>query len=192
MATKKFFIIFLIILAAGILLYFVFNQGLHPIAIVEGKLINHRTFEKGYRASLYYYQNSLGANSDQFEDFEKLKGELKKSVLQNLIDNVLVDKRLTALLGNAANERVNKKIENLKLNSQEFGEATLILYGLGFQDFKDLILVPLARKEVLVEYLKTDFQDADLESLLMEARQQASVIMLDSTFSWENGAVVIN
>ena len=189
MKKKHFFAIFLVIIGFGIGLYFVFNQGYFPVAIVEGKFITQRTLDKGYAASVQYYKTTAGDSID-LQGLDNLAKDIKGAVLDSLIENILITNRLTGLLGRNADEAVETKIQNLTMNVAEINEATKILYGLDFDEFTALILRPQGAREVLEDFLAN--QQEDIDQWLIDRRGEASVIILDRSFTWQDGRVVVD
>ena len=106
-----------------------------------------------------------------------------------MIENVLIYDGLKERLGGDVTNAVSEKLQNLNMNEAQVGEATAVLYGLTFQEFKDIILIPQATKEILEVYLSEEKKD--IGGWLKEARAGASVTLLIKEFSWKDSQLMI-
>src|SRR3990172_1707825 len=92
---------FWLFIAASIFTIFVFCVWiilfrLYPIALIDWKIISAKDFNKDYSAALTYYKNALelsGGDSKVLEADETGK-EIKRALLENFIENVLIDEEL--------------------------------------------------------------------------------------------------
>src|SRR3989344_241693 len=83
---KKFAITFLSLISVGLLTYFIANQGWYPIAIVNGKFITERDLRKEYSAAARYYAEAFNLG----QETKLLKKEIRRAILDKLIENVLI------------------------------------------------------------------------------------------------------
>ncbi|MEK7192109.1 MAG: SurA N-terminal domain-containing protein [Patescibacteria group bacterium] len=179
----KYFITFLVLIVAGLGAYFIFHLGYYPIAIVNGKVIMASSFKNMYASAYQYYAKAVG-NLEQInnDDFKK---ELKRQVLNQLIERSLISSALKNLVGQNLENLVKEKISLPALDEPDFQESIALLYGLSIADFKTMILEPQAQKEILEKELvntKTNFSN-----WLTEVRKTAKVTLLMAGFNWQDG-----
>ena len=186
MKYKKFAITFLSLISAGLVIYFIANQGWYPIAIVNGKFITERDLRKEYSAAARYYAEAFNLG----QETKLLKKEIRRAILDKLIENVLIYDELKEKLGGDMASAVSSKLQNLNMDETQVGEATTVLYGLTFQEFKDIILIPQATREILEVYLLEEKKD--IGDWLAEARAGASITLWIKEFSWKNNQLIIN
>jgi len=178
----------LIMMAGGVSLYYVANQGFFPVAIVNSKLISAKTLNQEYAAAFKYYSAVLdtysGKNSET--DFLESRKEIKRAVLDKIIEDTLVYGELKRAVGKDLAAIVDNKIGD-KSEGQNLKEAALTLYGLDAGDFRKLVLAPQARREILAGRLY--LEKKDFNQWLAAARVNARVIILSPGFEWKDGKV---
>lgn len=181
------YIIFLTFIIVGLTVFSIISAGYYPILSVNGHLVSARTFWKSYQAGSIYYQNIIEISGPNIPENEVLSQfDLKRSVLTQLIENVLIEEGAKSELGDDLNYLVKNKISKLN-QDKKTNEATQILYGLGFADFEKIVLVPLARQEILTGRLFLEGQD--LEDWLEKAKKSSQVKIFSGEFLW-NGSEV--
>ncbi|MEK7590473.1 MAG: hypothetical protein AAB454_02055 [Patescibacteria group bacterium] len=185
MKSKKFIITFLSLISGGLVIYFIASNGWYPIAIVNGKFITEQNVRKEYSAAARYYVEAFNVK----QGAGLFRKEIRRAVLDKLIENVLIYDGLKERLGGDVTNAVSEKLQNLNMNEAQVGEATAVLYGLTFQEFKDIILIPQATKEILEVYLSEEKKD--IGGWLKEARAGASVTLLIKEFSWKDSQLMI-
>lgn len=185
MKQYHFFAIFLLIMAAGLGIFVVANQGLYPVAIVDYSFITAKTWSKHFDAASQYYTLYLNVKNLSSEAAQ----EIKRATLDKLIENVLVYKSLREIAGPGSEILVADRMQKLNLERDELREATSMLYGITFEEFKQLALLPEARREILESRLLAE--NRNFNEWLVEIKANASVILLTPQFSW-NGKRVEN
>jgi len=98
-----------------------------------------------------------------------------------LIENVLIKSELKIKVGADLPALVKKKIP-------PFQESAAAVYGLTGAEFKELVLTPQAHRELLEGRLS--LENADFQSWLHEARQNAAVYIFINGLKW-NGTEVV-
>ncbi len=161
-----------------ILVFFVLlGLNLYPVAFTSDWLITQKQLNKITAASLVYYQKTLSvyATSTPIIDAE-LKKEIKRAALDKMIEDKLIDETLTKKLGaEKLKKSVNEKLANLSLNG-EIANASQILYNLSLNDFKNLVLTPEAKREILKEQ----------RIVLQEIKKLYHPIILTPGFYWQS------
>src|SRR3989344_5828865 len=168
--------------------YFVLG-GFYPIVLVDFKIISSRDFNKDYFGALIYYKNALDVYDSDSDliNADEVKNEIKRAVLDNLIENILIDKELKSELSSFnINELTDKKIEEA-IRGKSVKEEAKTLYGFSYKEFKDRVMVPQAKKEIL----ETNFlsKGEKFEEKIAEAKSKAKVAIFLSGFQW-NGKEV--
>lgn len=184
-----YYMTFLAIIFAGLGFYYIVQAGYYPVAVVGGDIILAGELREEYSAALYYYANSpfTGQRPDVTGgDFQK---ELRRAVLQELIEKSLVVKGLAARAGDEAENLVDRKIQEQNIDVQTLGDAARALYGITAADFVRLALVPRAQREVLESRLF--LENKKLDDWLKEAAESATVFIITPEFYWKDGMVAL-
>ena len=187
---KNIFLVFIIIALAGIAAtgaYLILSQS-YPVALVDWKPISAKNFNNDYQAALVYYKNALEiyAKDSAVLDADETKTEIKRAILDNLIENALIEKKLRQEIGNNKfYETISNKIEEA-VEKGNVRKAAETIYGFSFDEFKERVLTPQAKKEVFEELFKKDFEEK-----LKEIKTAAKIIMLLPDFEWNGEGVII-
>ena len=182
---KNIFLVFIIIALAGIAAtgaYLILSQS-YPVALVDWKPIFAKNFNNDYQAALVYYKNALEiyAKDSAVLDADETKTEIKRAILDNLIE-----KKLRQEIGNDKfYETISNKIEEA-VKKGDVRKAAETIYGFSFDEFKERVLAPQAKKEVFEDFFKKDFEEK-----LKEIKSTAKIIMLLPDFEWNGEGVII-
>lgn len=188
---NKKYLIFLGIIIVGAGAVFIFD-GYWPVVFVGGSSVSYRTFEKSYQASLSYYQNGLKAENEDpnMANSDDFKKDLKRAVLESLIEQKLIEAVLAETIKKSDLERmVAERIAKFNVDSQNFIIGAQLLYGLPAEEFKKIVLIPKAEREIFESRLIGDNQT--LDNWIATQKSQAKVSILISGFSWSEGKVVV-
>ena len=163
----------------------------YPIMVVNGALISARRFEQNFASAAVYRDNLVRSNEGSQETVEALQRvtfeDLGAGVLDQLVAAVLVDRGARREVGSDLPGLVHGKIDEYG-NDPEIQRGVQTLYGMGYADFRDEVLVPQAERDILAGRLFLRGQD--IEQWLAGERQQASVYVLSSRFRWDGEKVV--
>lgn len=165
--------------------------GIYTVAIVGTTPIFARTWQKAENAAKNFElatARARGAEPINFSSVEnrELLLEVKRGTLTFLIEDAIILQRggeVTEGLGTLSRERV---VEALRQGNDP-EKAARAVYGLSMNDFRDLVLLPQARRDVLKEALVEKSQDFD--TWLRDAKKRASVRLMFVPFKW-NGEVI--
>ncbi|MDP3052488.1 MAG: hypothetical protein Q8N22_00855 [bacterium] len=176
-------IIKIIISSIGLLIlafFVLLKLNLYPVAFTSNWLITEKQLDKITAASLVYYQKTLSVYAAGTPIIgEELKKEIKRAALDKMIEDKIIEDTLTKKLGaEKLKKSVNEKLANLSLNG-EIANASQILYNLSLNDFRDLVLTPEAKREILKE------QGIDLR----EIKKSCHPIILAPGFYWQGGVL---
>lgn len=182
----KFKFTFLVIIFSGLALYYLIRAGFYPVAVVNYTIISRREFTQSYQAATVYYKNALAAYVGKELDNKsarELVVELRRAVLDHLIENVLIYNELENRVGSELVVLSEKKIPPFRES------AALAVYGLNAADFKELVLVPQAQREILESRLESE--NGNLDEWLTDARKSATVVLLMFGFEWDGASVKV-
>lgn len=186
---KKYLLFILMVLVViGWLIF----SGTYPVAFVGFKPIFAEDFNKNYSASMVYYEKALKtyAKNSQMLEADEIKKEIKRAVLDNLIENALIKKELKKEVGqNELNRLIDKKIKEIS-ESQTFQKAAGTLYGFSFEEFKEKVLIPQAKREILES--RIFLSGENFKEKLKEIKSKAKVMIFLPEFEWDGGKVIIN
>jgi len=181
---NRFYIQFLAIIFAGLGIYYILSSGLYPIAIVNRHWISARAFRQDHAIAQAYYGTVVKA-----KNADELLKEIKRATLDKVIENELVYQELQKRLGTQLSAAVEKVVSDGTKDKPQLATAVQKIYGIGFDQFKDLVLVPEARIELLESRL-SDSQET-LAGWLIEKRKDASIILLTTEFGWDGMEIVL-
>lgn len=190
MKRHHFYIGLIAIVLAGSGVFYILNNGLYPVALVNGSAISANEFERVATAALHFYVKSSEAVKRRTlteEEVDALYAEIRRGTLDKLIGERLVDAELAARFGERARALAEEKVDTA--SSDELRAAVPALYGMAYADFRDMLLVPEAKVEVLKESLGRDSLDA--QTWFSSARGSARVAVFLPNLFWKNGGVEI-
>ncbi len=184
---------YLLFILAGLFLigagWFIFSEN-YPVAFIGLKTISAKDFNKNYYSSLTYYKKALETYSQDSKTLEadESKKEIKRAVLDNLIENILIDRELRKeLKPNDLNALIEKKMSEIS-ESQTADKAVETLYGFSFADFKELVLTPQAKREIFEGRLF--LAGIDFGEKMKNVRSLARVMIFLPGFNWDGKEVV--
>lgn len=154
------------------------TYGFVPVMKVEREIVTLAQFLKVYSAISHF--DGLSQKNPSSD------ADLKRRAFTNIIESKFLDtivKKTNANLG--ADELVEKLVSESKALS--LGEASERLYGLSATEFKQLVLLPEARKELLERHY--EYNPDELEKLWTDLYQTAEVKIYYPGFYWENGDI---
>ena len=116
--------------------------------------------------------------------------EVRRLALDSLIEQQLVFSELLSREGEAEVELGVKAKLAASTSTATLADAVEALYGVSAAEFESAVLVPIARQELLLDSFGGEA--AQLDSWLVQARQQAAVMILISDLAWNGTEVVKN
>ena len=186
---KKTIIILSAIAAIVFVLIVLINAGEYPVARVNSSFITARYFARQYGAASVYSEaviKSIGQiASSTFKENVSDK-DMRAVVLDQLVEQDLIHAKVRNLLAGDYDSLLKNKIAKYETNDKLKGVVDK-LFGLSYGDFHDLILVPLAEKDLLSARLFLEGEH--YEDWIKEARAGASVSIYSSAFAWDGAGV---
>jgi len=184
-------IIALVIVLAACVVGVVLAVGYYPIASVNGTLISASAFRTELGAARTYSQQARTVYQDiptstiQFAAANDT--DLSRIVLDTMVENVLVEKGIQAVVGTGSSHIVDDKIATYTPQGELAG-ASQTLFGLSEGAFREYILLPQAEREVLGS--KLFLTGSTLAIWTKEARTTAHVRIFSPQFGWDGTQVV--
>lgn len=180
---NKYLVGFIVILVIGIgaALWFF---GFAPVLSVEGKNVNAGEFAK-IEAAITQFNTVSHASATS-----TLPVEIKKQVLGNLIDRMLLDK-LVAQTDPSISQKAADLVKDTIAKNTNFSiaDAAQKLYGLSVDDFTDLVLIPQAKRNLVAEHYKDD--PSKLNAIWDDLTKNSKVTIYYPGFYYENGEVKV-
>lgn len=188
MKKQHFFVTFLTLIFMGLLGYYILHSGYYPIAIVNGELIGAYRLNKESSARYTYYTRTAAISGIDVRENNSFIVELRQSVLSGLIDETIINQELRKLFNSDIQAVAERRVGEHEAEIGELDTVASVLYGLSLEDFKKIVLVPQAKKDLLREKLAERGNDAD--KWIIDAKKSARVRIFSTRFSWNGAAVV--
>lgn len=180
------------VIAIGVLVfaYWGISSKAYPVATVNDSFIATRLFQLAGTAARTYYENVSGTYGGLASTTEtQFESHMRQVALQALIEDELVAAELMTIFeAEPLRAAVDKRIaEALASSSQTTPDAVRALFGLTLDEFKEVVLAPRARLELLEAELARSGRSLDdwLQAALYGARVSISV----SDLEWKSGRV---
>ncbi len=190
MRKHHFYIGFVAVVALGAGIFYVLHNGLYPVATVNGAVVTADEFQHTAVAALNFYvkaKERVAARQLTVEERDALFDEIRRATLDKLVEESLIEAELKRRVGAHAAARAEEKLKAAE--RADFREAVPQLYGVSYDDFLALVLLPQARREVLNDALAADAVDA--QTWLANARETAQARIFLPALVWQNGTVEI-
>jgi len=177
---KKSVIIFAIIILLGMSALAVFDFA--PVISIDGERVGLADFLKVQSAVRHMDMNGNGGVLKLSDE------EVKQRVFGNIIDKVFLDKLISQIdttLDKKADDLVKQSIDqspNLQLDT-----AARKLYGLSAEDFKELVLIPQAKRDLLTERFKDNQEQ--LNQMWEDLVKTADIKVYYPGYKWEGGEI---
>lgn len=186
------YVIFSSFIIFGFVVFFLISGGYYPILSVNGNFVSARTFWKNYQASSVYYQKVMDAYSSTVQGKSKIEpvnvSEVKRLALTQIVENILISAEVQKELGGDLDTIVAGRINKID-GDKDLQKAAEGVYGLNFAEFKDEILVPLAKEEILTGRLF--LEGKKLSDWLDEAKKSSQVKIFSRQFFWDGKEIQV-
>jgi hypothetical protein len=189
--NKKKIIILISLVVAAVLAIVVLTE-FYPVAFVNWRPIAAKSFETDYSSARIYYQKALETydrNQAVVLDSLEIQKELKRAVLDKLIENVLIEEELEKRLKNDDVEKmVAEKIKEA-IKEKDIKKEVETLYGLSLEEFKERFLKPQAKSEIFASRLLLENKNFDEE--LKKIKKEAKAAIFLPGFKWNGERVIM-
>ncbi len=188
--TKRRLLLLVLIGIVGSISYLIISQS-YPVAFVGWQPISAISFNKDFNTAIFYYQKAMETyNKSQATamDSAEIKQEIKRAVLDKSVENILILNELKKRLKNTEiAQMVENKINEI-LKGQDIAKQVATIYNLSLDAFREQVLIPQARLEILQARLV--LENKNFDEWLKDAKQQTKVIILLPGFNWNGEGVV--
>lgn len=165
--------------------------GIYPVAFVNGSPILARAWKEAEAAAIQFMQATMVSSGKAPIDFShpenaRLLLQARKDALLALIENKLVTKEGDEVIEDF-DMRAQERVDSAVRGSVNLKQGAELLYGLDFNKFRDLVLLPQARRDLLRETFEKKKQDFSRWFSALKAN--ARVRLLFTPFLWDGERV---
>ncbi len=185
---NKYHITLLSFLGVGMFIYFLTISGNYPIAYVNGDFISQKSYNEYLVSAVHYYSEAskVANNGEPIQDFSPYIPEIRRSILDKIISDSIIESRLEDVLGSDLDGMVSKKIEPA-IQSDKFPQYASSLYGISFERVRKIVLEPQARQEILQGRLS--LENLNFDNWISEAKKNAKIHIFINDLKWDGSAV---
>lgn len=165
----------------------VIMTGLYPVALVEGSPIWRRQWLKAEVAEKKLTNTqakSFGFKPVNFtvSGNQDLLRVLKRDTLTALIEDKIISVEGKKIIENFEDLSQKRLMDTLQSGGADFNQAVRTVYNLSLKDFKNLVLLPQARRDVLRVFLASEGKN--FEEWLKETKHRKEVKLFLVPFRW--------
>lgn len=165
--------------------------GLYPIAIVNGSWIMayryHNSYQLAYNYYSFYNYNNPDLTQADKNDFDK---ELKKAAIENSIDSVFINSRLSQELGATdLNQKINNEVDKLLSDGKVKSDLLDKVLKTSEKNAREYFLNDLAKSQILSGRLA--LESKNILEWISEQRKVSKVSILIPGVIWNADMVEI-
>ncbi len=174
------------------LLVVVLMMGLYPAARVGDSFIWKRTWQKAEEAEKKLTNtqakslNLKPVNFSIAENKDLLTG-IKQDTLTSLIEDMIIQQDGIKIVQNLAELSKKRMQDTIQGGGQDLDKAVRTVYNLSLEDFRNLVLLPQARRDVLRVFLASEGKN--FEEWLKSEKQKKNVKLFLVPFRWDGERV---
>ncbi len=175
------YVIFFSIVAVTVAGVLFVRAGYYPVVLVGGDFLFARDFWNQYRAARTYYEKSramYGVSSTV------PVADMERAVLEAMIEEALVRSGVRHEVGADVDHLVSARVDSF-LSDTDLVRAADVAYGVSAREFRAIVLVPQAEREILTG--KLFLRGEEFQDWLEEAKRNERVLMLAPGLHW-NGS----
>ena len=171
--------------------YAAFRLGWYPAAIVNGEFVGTSLFQKELAAAFQYQAAAVSKEERKKIQDQEFINVLRAQVLDDLIEKKIITQALHALVGGErAGGLLDSKIASLSVSKRtDLKEAVFKLYGLDWEEFQELVVIPQAERDILKEELYARDGAKDFDEYLRAERKDARVHVFSDYLYWDGGKI---
>lgn len=189
MGRKIAITLFFVLMCSGAATYVVIRTGVYPVAIVNSEMISARLFERELGVALNYYTDTLRGNEITPPPGQDFIRELRRAVLDDLIEKRLIRQLAREAIGENLPALVNEKIGFLDEGDENIPATIESLYGMSLEEFRELVMIPEAERVILKNELFADEKDRVFAEYLEGQRNEAKVYVFSDLLAWRGGKI---
>lgn len=164
--------------------------GYWPIAMVGYTPITYNTFKGNFLMADHYYRSNvkIAGEDERVVDAKEIQRDMQRATMEGLIEQILIDGELKKRYStNDLDRLIANKTDGFDLGTEDMKKATELLYGLTPEQFKELLLLPKAKQELLEGNLT--LQNGTFSSWMGEKKKEAHISVFVPSMYW-NGSEV--
>lgn len=191
-SPKTIFIIFFIVFALGVGAYLAVRAEFFPALIVNSTMVTSRQFHEHLDALGQYHKTLIENNQlddPSIQSIDQISDELRRITLDQLTEDTLIHNAFSEIVGDDGESLITQKMTEIEdeISTEQFAQSVQSLYGLNPNQFRELALVPQARREVVMEQFAKNKKD--FNEWITSLRNEANVFILVRGFDWVEGKV---
>lgn len=171
---------------------FAYTTKLYPVALVDNSPVWMKTWEQAVSASESYTNFERGTRGERALDFSfsenaGVAARIKRDALTFLIEDKIIVSHGPLIVdgfGSEVGERIDKI---LKESSQDPKAIARDVYGLDYEEYRRIILLPQARRIVLAERIRG--RSRTMDEWLFEQKIRTPIKLYFIPFTW-NGKTI--
>ena len=186
---KKLYPLLIVLVFLGFGLLNLIRIGWYPVALVNAQLVWGYSLDKEYSSALKYYSQMLNTYKGKEvsdKQIKKIKKEVKQATLDKIIEKMIIANNANELIGDDKTKLIEAKVKKY-LQDPKLKAAASALFNLSFDDFKAIILVPQAEREILEEQFSSE--NRDFKSWLKNQKKEAKVYLFTKEFIWTDEGI---
>lgn len=165
--------------------------GWYPVALVRNTPIFFSTWKKAADAAMHFTNAQARTYGGEPIDFSAAKNrelltEVKKGSLAFLIEDLILKQAGKDIIF-GFEEFSRERMREALGSAPDSSDAAKLVYDLGEDDFKKLVLLPQARRDIAKEALAE--KSMDFEGWFAEEKKKAKVKLFFVPFSWDGESV---
>ena len=167
--------------------------GYWPIAKVDSSFITYDAFKQNFMMADHFYRSNvkITGEDERVVDAKEVQKDLQRATLEGLIEQIVIDSELKRRYTDADLSRlIENKISGIDLAADNMKKATDLLYGLTPEQFKELVLIPKAKQELLEGNIT--LQGGTFDDWLAGKKKEIHVSIFVPSLSWDGTAVKAN
>ncbi|AKM78678.1 TPA: hypothetical protein DDZ49_02450 [Candidatus Wolfebacteria bacterium] len=166
--------------------------GVWPIAAVGYTPITYDVFKKNFLMADHFYRSTvkITGEDDVIVDAKEIQRDLQRATMEGLIEQILIDRELKRKYDNNDLKRlIENKIKGIDLGTEDIAKATNLLYGISPEEFRELVLLPKAKQELLEGNIT--LQNGTFSDWLMVKKSESNVLVFVPTLYWDGGQMKV-
>lgn len=164
--------------------------GYWPIARVGYKAITYATFRDNFMMADHFYRSNVKITGEDgtVVDAKEIQRDLQRATMEGLIEQIVIDEELKGKYTPDDLDRlIDNKISGVDLGTEDMKKAVELLYGLTPEQFRELVLLPKAKQELLEGNLT--LQNGTFNDWLIAKKKEAGVSIFVPSLYWDGSEV---
>lgn len=159
--------------------------GYWPIAMVGYAPITYNAFKENFMMADHFYRSNIKMTGEDERVMEArdIQRDIQRATMEGLVEQILIERELEQRYKKDDLQRlIENKLTGIALDSKDMQKGTELLYGLTPEQFKELVLIPKAKQELLEGNLS--LQNGSFNNWLTERKKSARVSVFVPSLYW--------